>query len=69
MIGLGYAIFETAVGLCAVAWGEDGLIGVQLPEGDRAAAEARLRRRFHLLLMLKAHIKLPSLIGQFHHLP
>ncbi len=46
MIGLGYAIFETAVGLCAVAWGEDGLIGVQLPEGDRAAAEARLRRRF-----------------------
>ena len=42
----GLCLFETAVGPCGVAWGPDGLVGVQLPEGDAARTRARLARRF-----------------------
>ena len=42
----GVALFETAVGPCGIAWGPDGILGVQLPEGDAARTRARLARRF-----------------------
>jgi methylated-DNA-[protein]-cysteine S-methyltransferase len=35
-------IFDTPIGPCGVAWNEHGLIGVQLPEANRAATERRL---------------------------
>jgi methylated-DNA-[protein]-cysteine S-methyltransferase len=35
-------MFDTALGLCGVAWNSRGLAGVQLPEKDRAATERRL---------------------------
>lgn len=41
----GYALFDTALGCCGVAWGADGLIALQLPEADAATARARLQRR------------------------
>ena len=37
-----YHLFDTALGLCGVAWNGRGLVGVQLPEKDRAATEHRL---------------------------
>ncbi len=43
---LAFAMFETAIGTCAVAWSARGVTGVQLPERDAAAMRARLRRRF-----------------------
>ncbi len=43
---LGYSVFSTAIGPCAVAWGADVLTAVQLPEGSEAAARARMIRRF-----------------------
>ncbi|MEJ1126977.1 methylated-DNA--[protein]-cysteine S-methyltransferase [Variovorax sp. CCNWLW225] len=43
----GFALFDTAIGTCALAWGARGLIGVQLPEENgEAATRARMRRRF-----------------------
>jgi methylated-DNA-[protein]-cysteine S-methyltransferase len=42
----GLALFETAIGPCGIAWGERGVVGVQLPERSEAATRARLRRRF-----------------------
>jgi methylated-DNA-[protein]-cysteine S-methyltransferase len=42
----GFALFETPIGLCGLAWGEHGLIGAQLPEAVPGAAWARLRRRY-----------------------
>ncbi|MDQ0591154.1 methylated-DNA--[protein]-cysteine S-methyltransferase [Variovorax paradoxus] len=43
----GFALFETAIGTCALAWGLRGLVGVQLPEENgEAATRARMRRRF-----------------------
>jgi methylated-DNA-[protein]-cysteine S-methyltransferase len=41
MSGLGYTVFDTAVGRCGIAWGELGVLGVQLPE----AREIETRRR------------------------
>jgi methylated-DNA-[protein]-cysteine S-methyltransferase len=46
MAGRGFALFDTPLGCCGVAWGARGLIGVQLPEGDRRRTRARLRDRF-----------------------
>jgi methylated-DNA-[protein]-cysteine S-methyltransferase len=42
----GFALFETAIGACAIAWGERGVRGVQLPEASEARTRARMQRRF-----------------------
>jgi methylated-DNA-[protein]-cysteine S-methyltransferase len=42
----GFTIFKTALGPCGVAWGERGLIGVQLPEVTLAETRRRMRHRF-----------------------
>jgi methylated-DNA-[protein]-cysteine S-methyltransferase len=42
----GYALFETAIGTCAIVWGARGIVGTQLPEAGRGAAVRRLQRRF-----------------------
>jgi len=42
----GLTLFDTAIGPCGIAWGERGVVGVQLPESSRAATRARLARRF-----------------------
>jgi len=41
-----FLLFDTAIGVCAVAWTERGVCGVQLPECDAPATRNRLRRRF-----------------------
>lgn len=41
----GFALFETALGRCGIAWSERGVAGVQLPEASDAVTRARLRRR------------------------
>ena len=40
------ALFETAIGACAIAWGKRGIVGVQLPERDAAATRSRIARRY-----------------------
>ena len=39
-----YTLFDTAIGRCGIAWGEHGLLGVQLPEPSDRATIARLLR-------------------------
>ena len=41
-----FTVFGTAIGVCGVAWNARGLVAVQMPEGDAAATQARLQRRF-----------------------
>ena len=36
MIAHGFALFDTAIGRCAIAWSGRGILAVQLPEGGRA---------------------------------
>jgi methylated-DNA-[protein]-cysteine S-methyltransferase len=42
----GFALFDTAIGSCAVAWSARGIVGIQLPERTEREARARMRRRF-----------------------
>jgi methylated-DNA-[protein]-cysteine S-methyltransferase len=42
----GFCVFDTAIGWCGMAWGEAGLLGVQLPEGDEAGTRQRMQQRF-----------------------
>jgi methylated-DNA-[protein]-cysteine S-methyltransferase len=41
-----FALFDTAIGVCAIAWTEHGVCGVQLPERHAQATRNRLCRRF-----------------------
>jgi len=45
MAGRGYTIFDTGIGRCGIAWGDLGVMGVQLPE----AREIDTRRRLFQL--------------------
>ena len=42
----GFALFDSALGVCAIAWGHSALTGVQLPEASVQATRARMRQRF-----------------------
>ncbi|MEX2205667.1 MAG: methylated-DNA--[protein]-cysteine S-methyltransferase [Myxococcota bacterium] len=46
MAATGFALFDTAIGRCGIAWSERGIAGVQLPEASVAETRARLQRRF-----------------------
>jgi len=39
-----FALFDTAIGRCGIAWSERGVIGVQLPERSDSATRTRLMR-------------------------
>lgn len=45
LMTIGLTLFDTAIGRCGVAWGEQGLLGVQLPESSDTATRARLRKK------------------------
>ena len=46
MTGLGFCLFETAIGPCGIAWGPGGICGLQLPEATLRATRKRLALRF-----------------------
>lgn len=46
MTVIGFALFETAIGKCGIAWGESGVAGVQLPEAGDSDTRARMLHRF-----------------------
>jgi len=41
-----FALFDTAIGACAIVWSARGIAGVQLPEASAEATRARVARRF-----------------------
>ena len=41
-----FALFDTAIGCCGIAWSPCGITAVRLPEGSAAASRQRLGRRF-----------------------
>jgi methylated-DNA-[protein]-cysteine S-methyltransferase len=40
-----YTLFATAVGHCGIAWGQHGILAVQLPESNATATLSRLLRK------------------------
>lgn len=45
MDAVGYTLFDTEVGRCAIAWGENGIVAVRLPEADDEKTRAGILRR------------------------
>jgi methylated-DNA-[protein]-cysteine S-methyltransferase len=42
-----YSLFDTSIGFCGIAWGVNGIVGVQLPElAGETQTRARLKRLF-----------------------
>jgi len=60
MKGRGYAIFDTAIGRCGVAWSDAGILGVQLPE----AREIDTRRRLYRLYPEARELPPPPNVGR-----
>jgi methylated-DNA-[protein]-cysteine S-methyltransferase len=46
MTARSFALFNTAIGACGIAWGDRGIAAVQLPETSEQKTESRLQRRF-----------------------
>src|SRR5262245_32645412 len=46
MTANGFALFDTAIGRCGIAWGDRGIAGVQLPEAGETETRARMLHRF-----------------------
>lgn len=46
MTGRNFTLFDTAIGRCAIAWGERGVVAVQLPQQNEAQTRARIGQRF-----------------------
>jgi methylated-DNA-[protein]-cysteine S-methyltransferase len=44
MVECRFALFDTAIGPCAIAWSKAGVAGVQLPEADREKTRRRMQR-------------------------
>jgi methylated-DNA-[protein]-cysteine S-methyltransferase len=45
-MGRGYTIFDTSVGRCGIAWGDNGIVGVQLPESREIETRRRMLRQY-----------------------
>jgi methylated-DNA-[protein]-cysteine S-methyltransferase len=46
MAGRGYTIFDTGIGRCGIAWGDHGIVGVQLPEAREIETRGRMLRQY-----------------------
>jgi len=46
MTARGFALFDTAIGRCGIAWGGGGIVGIQLPEAREQGTRARVLARF-----------------------
>ena len=46
MTAHGFALFDTAIGRCGIAWSGRGVVAVQLPEGRELETRARMLQRF-----------------------
>lgn len=58
-----FTLFETEIGWAGLAWGERGLIGVQIPERDRDSARRGLCRRFPEAMEAAAQAELVPVIS------
>jgi O-6-methylguanine DNA methyltransferase len=46
MTSPGFALFDTAIGRCAIAWGKSGICGLNLPEATPTATRRRMSLRY-----------------------
>jgi methylated-DNA-[protein]-cysteine S-methyltransferase len=73
MAGLGYCIFDTAIGRCGLAWGDYGVVGVQLPEAREIETRRRMLREYpearELRPPLTSQIAIEGIVALLHGQP
>jgi len=57
----GFALFDTDIGRCGIAWGARGIIGVQLPEAGEARTRARLVKDYRDVPLVGSRGPMPRL--------
>jgi methylated-DNA-[protein]-cysteine S-methyltransferase len=62
MSGRGYTVFDTSVGRCGIAWGDVGVLGVQLPEAREIETRRRLFQLFPDARELRPPLEIQSAI-------
>jgi methylated-DNA-[protein]-cysteine S-methyltransferase len=67
MAGRGYSVFDTAIGRCGIAWGDYGIVGVQLPEAREIETRGRMLRQYpdarELAPPLNAEIAIEAMVA------
>ena len=63
MSGLGFVIFETALGACALAWSASGVCGVRFPHPDRGAVAAEARRAWPQARLLEPPSEVAAVVA------
>lgn len=63
----GFALFESKIGICGIAWSEKSLVGVQLPEANEAVTRLRMQARFPDLSELPAPPSVQVAIRRIRH--
>ena len=43
---ISYTLFDTAIGSCAIAWNDRGVVAFQLPEGSSSSTRRRITARY-----------------------
>jgi methylated-DNA-[protein]-cysteine S-methyltransferase len=70
MSGHGYTIFDTGIGRCGIAWGESGVVGVQLPEAREIETRRGLFRLYpearELRPPLNVEIAIEGIVAVLH---
>jgi methylated-DNA-[protein]-cysteine S-methyltransferase len=61
-MGRGYTVFDTSIGRCGIAWGDLGVLGVQLPEAREIETRRRLFRLFPDARELRPPAEIQSVI-------
>jgi methylated-DNA-[protein]-cysteine S-methyltransferase len=62
MPGRGYTVFDTVIGRCGIAWGDLGVLGVQLPEAREIETRRRLFQLFPDARELRPPLEIQSAI-------
>jgi methylated-DNA-[protein]-cysteine S-methyltransferase len=70
MPGRGYTIFDTTIGRCGIAWGDSGVVGVQLPEAREIETRGRMLRQYpdarELRPPLNVEIAIDGIVALLH---
>src|SRR6202140_3311427 len=59
-----FALFDTAIGRCGIAWGARGINAVQLPMGNEEKTRARIRQRYGDIAERLGGVELSRDVGQ-----
>lgn len=56
--------FDTAIGLCGLAWSSLGLVGSQLPEATRGETRDRMRKRYPAARVVRTGQAVPAFVEE-----